>query len=125
MLSIKREVDNAIRVLRRTAKGVVYTGNLVKVSKVPNPATNTVADVVSTEPVEIISDVISQDEVNGTTFLITDFKFHVIAKIGVDVNFYDMIESANESFQGKRLRIISKKAYVEGTKNLMFTIVAR
>ena len=83
------------------------------------------AEVVSTEPVEIISDVISQDEVNGTTFLITDFKFHIIAKVSVDVSFYDMIESANESFQGKRLRIISKTAFVEGVKNLMFTVVAR
>lgn len=125
MLSIKREVDKAIRVLRSEAKDAVYDGNLVKIVRTPNPATNAVAEVTSIESVEIIPDVISQDEVNGTTFLITDFKLHIIAKAGVDVNFYDQVESNNESFLSKRLRIISKKAFVEGSKNLMFTIIAR
>ena len=125
MLSVKREFDKAIRALRRSAPDTLFTGQLIKITRTPDPATNTVAEVTSSVDVDIIADVIDQDEINGTTFLITDFKFHVIAKQGVDVSYYDMIRSNNESFQAKDLRIISKKAFVEGSKNLMFTIIAR
>lgn len=125
MLSVKREFDKAIRALRRSARDVIFTGQLVKIVRTPDPATNTVAEVTNSVDVDIIADVINQDEVNGTTFLITDFKLHIIAKNGIDVSYYDMIRSNNESFQAKDLRIISKKAFVEGSKNLMFTIIAR
>jgi hypothetical protein len=125
MLSIKRELDKAIRALRRSARDVLFTGQLVKITRTPDPATNTVAEVTSSVDVDIIADVIDQDEVNGTTFLITDFKLHIIAKQGIDVSYYDMIRSNNESFQAKDLRIISKKAFVEGSKNLMFTVISR
>lgn len=125
MLSISREVDKLIRVLRRTAPDTIYSGKLIKINKSIDPATNLVAEITSEQSIEIINDQLTQDEINGTTILSSDFKIHVIARKGIYVDFYDVIECDFEAFLGRKLRIVKKVTFVEGSKNLLYTLVVR
>jgi hypothetical protein len=117
-------VESAIDTVKRVSPDVIYTGSLIKVSRAVNPSTNTVVENDTIEPVEIIQDVIKADEIDGLTVLRTDFKLHIIARNGINVDFYDELIIKNNVTGDKRLKIKLKTDIAVGIRSLMFTIIA-
>jgi len=124
MLNIQSMVESAIDTVKRVSPDVIYTGSLIKVSRAVNPSTNTVVENDTIEPVEIIQDVIKADEIDGLTVLRTDFKLHIIARNGINVDFYDELIIKNNVTGDKRLKIKLKTDIAVGIRSLMFTIIA-
>lgn len=125
MLNVEREFERALKSAKRTAPQAFVMAKLVKLVNTFDPSTNKTTATEQTHDVEVINDTVTQAEIEGFGFLISDFKFHVIAEKDFDVDFYDMIKIDNAAYPSKNLKIVKKKDILIGVSSLMFTIVAR
>lgn len=111
----------AVNTLKSTFPSAIYQGTISVVESQYNPVTLMNEDVATTSnPIEIIMDTLTSEEIQASNLLSTDLKLYVIGDKVDNIDFYSFIFFNNEKYKIKKL--INQ---LVGSKTALWTIACR
>lgn len=111
----------AVRTLKAAFPSAIYNGSISVVTKKFNPNTLVNEEVVtSSQNVEIITDTLTNEEIQASNLLATDLKVYIIGDKINDISFYSFVNFDGEVYKIKK--IIDQRV---GVKSALWTIACR
>ena len=119
-MNIDKILALVVRTIKTSVPDAIYKGSLIKKTRAFDPSSSTMIEGIEVvTPAEIIFDVITAEEVIGTTIKYTDVKLHIIANDIKTIDFYQLVKVDSKEYKIKKLL-----TNVVGSKAALFTVIA-
>lgn len=113
-------LSTAIKAIKQQLPEAIYSGFLVNKQQEFDPTSNQVISNPVNQPVEIILDTLTQEEIQASGLLATDLKLYIIGDKSYDISFDKRIQYLSKEYRVKRV-----VESIVGSKIALWTIICR